>query len=69
MIHPNFLFVFNGFRMNLVNLIQKNYIINDKYRFENPACDFTGYFPSHLTILGLKEGVSNYWLCLSMRIK
>ena len=59
MIHPEYLFVFNGFRMNLVNLIQKKYSINDKYGFGNPACDVTGSFPSHLTILGLKEGVSN----------
>ena len=29
-IMPKYLFEFNGFMMNLVNLIQKNYSINDK---------------------------------------
>ena len=44
-----YLFEFNGFRMNLVNLIQKNYSINDILGFENSACDITGSFPIPLT--------------------
>ena len=31
-IMPKYLFKFNGFMMNLVNLIQKNYRINDKIK-------------------------------------
>ena len=42
---PQYLFEFNGFRMNLVNLIQKNYSINDRLGFENSACDVRGSFP------------------------
>ena len=34
-IMPKYLFEFNGFRMNLVNLIKKNYSINDILGFEN----------------------------------
>ena len=30
---PQYLFEFNGFRMNLVNLFQKNYSINDRLGF------------------------------------
>ena len=41
---PQYLFEFNGFRMNLVNLIQKNYSINDRLGFGNSACDVTGSF-------------------------
>ena len=44
-IMPKYLFEFNGFRMNLVNLIKKNYSINDILGFKNSACDVTGCFP------------------------
>ena len=49
MIIPEYLFDFNGFRMNLVKLIQKNYSNNDKLGFGNSACDVTGSFPIPLT--------------------
>ena len=42
---PKYLFELNGFRMSLVNLIQKNYSINDRLGFGNSACDVTGSFP------------------------
>ena len=42
---PQYLFEFNGFRMNLVNLNQKNYSINDRLGFGNSAFDVTGSFP------------------------
>ena len=67
MIMPQYLFEFNGFRMNLVNLIQKNYSINDILGFGNSACDVTGSFPIPLTRECLKEGLFYYWFCLSMR--
>ena len=41
---PEYLFEFNVFRMNLVNLIKKNYSINDILGFGNSACDVTGSF-------------------------
>ena len=44
-IMPQYLFEFNGIRMNLVNLIQKNYSINERLGFRNSACDVTGSFP------------------------
>ena len=46
-IMPEYLFEFNGFRMNLVkiNLIKKNYSINDIVGFGNSACDVTGSIP------------------------
>ena len=69
MIIPKYLFEFNGFRMNLVNLVKTNYSINDILGFGNSACDVTGSFPSPLTMLGLKEGLSYYWFCLNMRNK
>ena len=65
-IMPKYLFEFNGFRMNLVNLSKKNYSINDKLGFENSACDVTGCFPIPPTRSGLKEGLFYYWFCLSM---
>ena len=49
MIMPEYLFEFNGFRMNLVNLIKKDYSINDILGFGNSACDATGSFPIPLT--------------------
>ena len=48
-IMPEYLFEFNGFRMNLVNLIKKNYSINDIVGFGNSACDVTGSIPIPLT--------------------
>ena len=42
---PEYLFEFNVFRMNLVNLIKTNYSINDMLGFRNSACDVTGSFP------------------------
>ena len=44
MIILQYLFEFNDFRMNLVNLIQKDYSINDRLGFGNSACDVTGSF-------------------------
>ena len=44
-IMPKYLFEFKGFRVNLVNLILKNYSINDLLGFGNSACDVTGLFP------------------------
>ena len=44
-IMPKYLFEFNGFRMNLVNLIETHYSINDMLGFGNSACDITGSFP------------------------
>ena len=49
MIIPEYLFESNGFRMNLVKLIQKKYSINDKLWFRNSACDITSSFPIPLT--------------------
>ena len=69
MIIPKYLFEFNGFRMNLFNLIQTNYSINDKLGFGNSACDVTGSFPIPPTMKGLNEGVSYHWFCLIMRDK
>ena len=44
---PQYLFEFNGFRMNLVNLIKTNYSINDRLGlgFRHSACDVRGSFP------------------------
>ena len=44
-IKPKYLFEFNGSRMNLGNLMQRNYSINDILGFGNSACDVTGSFP------------------------
>ena len=68
-IMPKYLFALICFRMNLVNLIQKNYSINDTLGFENSACDVTGSFPIPQTRKWLKKWLFLYWLCLSMRIK
>ena len=45
MIMPKYLFQFNGFRMNSVNLVKTNYNINDVLVFGNSACDVTGSVP------------------------
>ena len=45
MIMPEYLFKFNGFRMNLVHLIKKNNSINSIIGFGNSACDVTDSFP------------------------
>ena len=60
MIMPKYiyLFEFNGFRMNLVNLIKKDYSMNDILGFGNSARDVTGSFPIPLTRYRLKEGLS-----------
>ena len=42
---PKYLFEFNDFRMNLVNLIKKNYSINDILGFGISAFDIKGSFP------------------------
>ena len=44
-----YLFEINGFGINLVNLTNEKYNINDKLGLENSACDVTGSFPSALT--------------------
>ena len=64
MIMPEYLFEFNGF-----NLIKKSYSINDILGFGNSACDVTGSLPIPPTKQGLKEGLSYYWFCLSLRNK
>ena len=48
-IMPKYLFEFNGFRMNLVNLIKKDYSMNHILGFGNSACDITASFPTPLT--------------------
>ena len=53
MIMPNYLFEFNGFRINLVNLVKTNYSINHILGFRNSACDVTGSFPILPTRYGL----------------
>ena len=68
-IMPKYLFEFKGFMMNLVNLIQNNYSINNKKGFGNSACYVTGSCPIPPTRSGFKEGLSYYWVCLSNRIK
>ena len=60
MIMPKYLFEFNGFRMNLVNLVKTNYSINDILGFRNSACDVTGSF----TILPTRYGYEGRALLL-----
>ena len=43
---PEYLFEFNGFRMNITSLIETNYSTNGKSGFGNSACDATSSFPS-----------------------
>ena len=49
MIIPEYVFEFNGFRVNLVKLNQKNYSVYDELGFRNSAFDVTGSFPIPLT--------------------
>ena len=59
-IKPKYLFEFNGFRMNLGNLMQKHYSINDILGFGNSACDVTGSFPIPLIREWQIESVSYF---------
>ena len=44
-IMPKYVFEFNGFMMNLVNLIQKNYSINDKINKDLETLPVTSQAP------------------------
>ena len=47
---PKYLFETNGFRIDVVDLIDDKYSITDKLGFGISACDIIGSFPSPLTM-------------------